>query len=841
MAHYTYIDLVNRMISARHLCVGNTGEKTAEFTSYDRKSRYENGEYLDWAANADGGQYLADTEDGGCLIAEMDGPGYISRIWSATAGPGHVKIYIDGAAEPTVDLEFREFFNCTKEPFVYRSLGYDDSARGKNCYVPISYNRSCRIVAYGGFGDDGWGKYYHINYTTFPTGTTVESMPYVLSAEQKAALQRVDSFFAEKMGTHPEGAADAPFERYTVAPDAPAVKTLVGKGAIYGVLVRLHSDAYDNSIETIELLKNLRVRMYWDGEQSPRVDAPLGDFFASAYGKTKIRTALLGIRDDGVFYNYFYMPFLDSARIEIATVGDYTASLDLSVTTWDLTVSEKDILYFCARFNLGTYIEDKSRWPDYSFLRIQGAGRFVGVTLHNSKLIDGADPCCSPGWPWWGEGDEKFYIDGEKFPSWFGTGTEDFFGYAWCSPALFTKPYHAQSYCEGLSNFKGNRSVTRIMLGDSIAFEKSFDGYLEKYYSDEFVHYGFTPYYYLAKDSIVENCIYASEEKLDYYLPEASAYATNYTEGEHLHILQINSENGTVQRQHMPYTFGPLWSGDYQMMVKDFRIGDSVTAALPAATDGEYTVLVSYTSAPDYGIVSCTINGIPLATTDLYSEKVTARNLLPLGNVTLHGGYDNTVTFTVMGKNALATNTFFGIDFVMLVPKAEYTSPLDIALDVYRENTKYSACPTRRIEAEALAYNARRSGGGAMMQPMLPFGEGWSGGVHLLWSRTEKDAWMRLPIVVGESGDYDITLGMTKAADYGILRFSVNGAACSADFDGYDEKVLPAVFSLGQHFLHAGVNELLLTVIDKNDAATNYFAGIDYIDIGFVSEKGDCK
>jgi len=841
MAHYTYLDLVNRMITSRHLCVGNSGEKTAEFTSYDRASRYENGEYLNWAANGDGGQYLADTEDGGCLIAEMDGPGYISRIWSATAGPGHVKIYIDGAKEPTVDLEFCEYFNCTKEPFIYPSLVYNDSGRGKNCYVPISYNRPCRIVAYGGFGDDGWGKYYHINYTTFPKGTTVESMPKVLSEEQKAALQRVDTFFCEKIGTHPEGYADAPFESCTVTASSPAVKSFMGRGAVHGILVRLNSTAYDNSIEMIEVLKNLRIRMYWDGNAEPAVDAPLGDFFGSAYGKTKIRTALIGIRDDGVFYNYFYMPYLDGAKIEIATVGEESVSLDMSVTTDKLTVPEKDIMYFGARFNLGAYIDDKSRWPDYSFLRIQGAGRFVGVTLHISKFIDGTDPDSSPGWPWWGEGDEKFYIDGEKFPSWFGTGTEDFFGYAWCSPALFTKAYHAQSYCEGLSCFKGNRSVTRIMLGDSIAFKKSFDGYLEKYYNDDYARYGFTSYYYLAKDSFVENCFYTSDAKLDYYLPEASAYATNYTEAEHLHILQINSEKGIVQKQHMPYNFGPLWSGDYQLMAKDFCIGDSVTAALPAAEDGEYTVLVSYTSAPDYGIVSCEVNGTLLASTDLYSEKVTAKELLQLGNAKLRAGYENTVTFKATGKNAFSANTFLGIDFVMLVPAAEYTSPSDIVLDVYRENTKYSANGTRRIEAESLAYNARRSGGGAMMQPMRQFGDGWSGGVHLLWNQAAKDYRMRLPIVVEKSGVYDITLGMTKASNYGMLRFCVNGEVCGRDFDGYNEKVIPDSVSLGRFSLHAGVNELLLSVIDKNEASTDYFAGIDYIDLNFVSEKGDCK
>ena len=64
---------------------------------------------------------------------------------------------------------------------------------------------------------------------------------------------------------------------------------------------------------------------------------------------------------------------------------------------------------------------------DWTMLHTQGRGRFVGVELH----------VWNPKGGWWGEGDEKFYIDGEKFPSTFGTGSEDYFGYAWCNPTPF--------------------------------------------------------------------------------------------------------------------------------------------------------------------------------------------------------------------------------------------------------------------------------------------------------------------------------------------------------------------------------------------------------------------
>ena len=79
---------------------------------------------------------------------------------------------------------------------------------------------------------------------------------------------------------------------------------------------------------------------------------------------------------------------------------------------------------------------------------------------------------------WWGEGDEKFFVDGEKFPSTFGTGSEDYFGYAWCDPHLFQRPYHAQTMTQ---MNKGHQSVLRWHITDNVPFETSFEGCIEKY------------------------------------------------------------------------------------------------------------------------------------------------------------------------------------------------------------------------------------------------------------------------------------------------------------------------------------------------------------------------
>ena len=112
-----------------------------------------------WDANGDGDQFIR--QEGDTLVmAEMNGPGCIWRIWSATAEQGHVKIYLDGQEQPAVDLPFQEYFTGKSQPFAYPALSYqlaDVGSRGHNLYVPIPYQKSCKVVA-----DKGWGAYYHV-------------------------------------------------------------------------------------------------------------------------------------------------------------------------------------------------------------------------------------------------------------------------------------------------------------------------------------------------------------------------------------------------------------------------------------------------------------------------------------------------------------------------------------------------------------------------------------------------------------------------------------------------------------------------------------------------------
>ena len=137
----TYVDLVNRITDLEHLSVLPVpGEKCAQCSSYDRASRFDEatGKYVAWDANGDGGAVIR-MEGEQAVLAEMTGPGCIWRIWSATAGKGHVKIYLNGASEPAVDLAFDDYFSRKFEPFTYPALVYKTAANG--------FDNTCRFLS----------------------------------------------------------------------------------------------------------------------------------------------------------------------------------------------------------------------------------------------------------------------------------------------------------------------------------------------------------------------------------------------------------------------------------------------------------------------------------------------------------------------------------------------------------------------------------------------------------------------------------------------------------------------------------------------------------------------
>ncbi len=188
----TYRDLVGRLTDLRRLATRPVaGETTGTFTSYDRSSTFDEATatYRDWGANADGSGYLREHDDGGRVVFDADGPGVIWRLWSALPAGGHLRVYIDDGAEPVFDRPFRDLFDRfgdERSPANFPDL-MPTLSRGRNCWIPVGYQRHCTIVL-----DQGSGAYYRVSHSTFPASWTVPSFDGTFSPDDAIALAEAD-------------------------------------------------------------------------------------------------------------------------------------------------------------------------------------------------------------------------------------------------------------------------------------------------------------------------------------------------------------------------------------------------------------------------------------------------------------------------------------------------------------------------------------------------------------------------------------------------------------------------------------------------------------------------
>src|ERR1051326_2662717 len=229
----------------------------------------------------------------------------------------------------------------------------------------------------------------------------------------------------------------------------------------------------------------LTLRMYWDGEEHPSVECPIGDFFGIGHGVDKPFTSLpIRVTSDGRGRNcYWPMPFRKSARITVTNESDQRCHAFYFYIDWQKHEQlPADTAYFHAMY--------RQEFPcvmgrNYLLADLEGRGHYVG-TIQSVYLV-------SPGW--YGEGDDFFFIDGEKEPSLRGTGTEDYFCDGWGFREQ-AGPFYGAPLWEGYET--GDRGTAyRFHITDPVVFHKSlrveiehkgsqtfpngkFDGFIER-------------------------------------------------------------------------------------------------------------------------------------------------------------------------------------------------------------------------------------------------------------------------------------------------------------------------------------------------------------------------
>ncbi|MCL1910358.1 MAG: DUF2961 domain-containing protein [Kiritimatiellaeota bacterium] len=205
-------------------------------------------------------------------------------------------------------------------------------------------------------------------------------------------------------------------------------------------------------------MRNLILRAYWDGAEHPSVEAPLGDFFGVAHGRQRAFVNDFAYMQAGKGFNcWIPMPFKTRARITLENdCGEAVRMLFYQVDFTRGDCLDSDTGYFHARFRRANPCP---LGRDFEILSTRGRGVYLATVLGVRSLYKGA---------WWGEGEMKFYIDGDRdLPSICGTGTEDYMGSAWGLDEIHT-PFQGAPLVD---NKNGFYSLYRLHKADPIYFQ----------------------------------------------------------------------------------------------------------------------------------------------------------------------------------------------------------------------------------------------------------------------------------------------------------------------------------------------------------------------------------
>lgn len=250
--------------------------------------------------------------------------------------------------------------------------------------------------------------------------------------------------------------------------------------------------------------RNLVLRAYWDGQDHPSIESPIGDFFGQGWGKCYnfISLPLAATPQDGkALVSYFPMPYGSGARFTIENQGPERVDAFYYYLDYEEHPSiPEDMGRFHAQYRQeftkpeGDNADVENEWAtfgefaknptdefNYVFCQPEGTGHFVGVNYY----VNNPSPM------WYGEGDDMFLVDGEPWPgSAHGTGTEDYFNQSWCPDQHFCHPYFGIAYAPGRDNddprfgWMGHTHCYRFHLEDPIRFTRSLRASIEHGHSN---------------------------------------------------------------------------------------------------------------------------------------------------------------------------------------------------------------------------------------------------------------------------------------------------------------------------------------------------------------------
>lgn len=361
---------------------------------------------------------------GGRVLARVDGPGVIYRIWSA--GPtGSLRFYADGDQKPTLSADFKGYLAGADFSEPAFAVG-----RYAN-YTPIPFLRSM-IVTAKRFRLAG--AYYQVSYMTFDQDPGIKTLAPDRSHQDQDDLEKAKKFWESQGRSPARDPGGIPLElesRRELGPGESHRILLDGAGLITELRIVDLDDPLDP-------LSELTLEIYWDRNDRPAVWSPVDAFFGNLFDSRKnsqagpYETLAVSATEEG-YSSRWPMPFARGMELAIKNQGESTHRLQVGLTYRGLERLSENAMRFHALYREVDYPTELTREnihglffrvdqsANYVALERSGRGYFVGCFLYVISL--GSD--------WWGEGDEMIWVDGDPRALIQGTGTEDEFNWSY--------------------------------------------------------------------------------------------------------------------------------------------------------------------------------------------------------------------------------------------------------------------------------------------------------------------------------------------------------------------------------------------------------------------------
>ncbi|WP_344312851.1 glycoside hydrolase family 172 protein [Fodinicola feengrottensis] len=855
--------------------------RTFQSSSFDRAG-----------GNDDGNSWCLRTTSAGCVIAERAGAGEVDSIWFTrddgnVTATGTITVQLDGKTVLSGSLQ--DIVNGAKgAPFVYPLVANaDQSSGGVYLKVPMTFSKSMLITV------QNKPVYYHVTYRTFADPRGIPTFDPADQATDVIAKLKA-SGTADPKPAQP-GARTRTTALALPRGASKTVTAGSGSGAITALTVKIPQLAAPGSgtseIATSDsIMRDTRLRISFDGRQT--VDAPLGEFFGTGLGLYPVRAMMFGADPaTKTLSAWWQMPYRSSATVTL--VNDSLVAINgaqLSVTTAASPASAQlgadgSTGYFHAASD--RTIETPGQ--DHTFVDTIGHGRVVGVT----ETMEGLAQDAGRGYL---EGDERLFVDGSVSPQMSGTGTEDFYESGWYfNRGTDTNPFNGDPAHEnrGLGCVYDCTGAYRLMLTEGAQYGSSVRFGIEHgAYDTDPAIYGSTTYYYAQDKNVMRQtdsltvgdtgsesahqykstnpgavtAVSSGYEGYDRTQP-AVTRGIRATAGPVSFQLAVARDNRGVELrrtsdQNQGYQSAtvsvngiaagtwtqPLSNQGLRWLDDSFELPAALTAGrssitvtlTPAAGSAAWTA-ASYAAVSD---VPATVDSrAPSATLGLHAAGTDTNSInvtwLPATDDTYAPQYQvygsTTPNFTAAGSTLLTTTPLLSYAHgdlgtkqtwyyrVRAVDAAGHAGPLSALVSAVTGNKL-------RVEAESMPVVSATA-------PIGPQGDccnvHWSNGSQLWFTAKSAPQNAVLQFSVSTAGTYDLSMVLTKAVDYGIVTFALDGTTMGEPVDGYNAGavVITPPLSYGQHQLSAGTHTLTMTVTGKNASAAGYFAGLDYLDL----------